>query len=84
MRLEVLERAPREMPDDLELHQRDRTPSMWTSSEAIGKPDHALELVLDTRADRLRDLGELEAVLDDDAELDDEPVGDACRRRRLS
>ena len=28
------------------------------------QPDHALQLVLDTGADGLRDLGELEAVLD--------------------
>ena len=38
MRLEVLERAAREMTDELELHQCDRTPSMCTSSEAIGSP----------------------------------------------
>ena len=37
MSLEVLERAAREMTDDLELHQC-RTPSMWTSSDAIGSP----------------------------------------------
>src|SRR5262245_60094947 len=36
--------------------------------------DHPLELVADARADRLGDLGELQAVLDDDAELDDEAV----------
>ena len=35
--LEVLERAAREMADDLELHQC-RTPSMCTSSDAIGSP----------------------------------------------
>src|SRR4029450_6080415 len=37
MRFEVLERAPREVSDDLELHQC-RTPSMCTSSDAIGRP----------------------------------------------
>ena len=35
--LEILERAAREMADDLELHQC-RTPSMCTSSDAIGSP----------------------------------------------
>ncbi len=38
VRFEILERAAREMSDDVELHQCDRTPSMCTSSDAIGSP----------------------------------------------
>jgi len=37
MSFEVPQRASGEVSDDLELHQW-RTPSMWTSSEAIGRP----------------------------------------------
>ena len=72
MRLEVLERASRQVTDDLELHQRDRTPSMWTSSDAIGSPT-----IRRARTGRAtapsRHLGQLEPVLDDDAKLHGEP-----------
>ena len=39
------------------------------------KPEHPLELVHDAGPHRLCDLGELQSVLDHDAELDDEAVG---------
>jgi large subunit ribosomal protein L28 len=39
-----------------------------------GQPHHALELVEHSLSNRVRDLGQLQAVLDDDAYLDREPV----------
>ena len=83
VRLEVLERAAREMADDLELHQC-RTPSMCTSSDAIGSPTMRSSSYWTRERTVCRDLGELHPVLDDHAELDDEPVRRAGRRRRPS
>ena len=62
------------MPDDLELHQRVPHALDVHLEGRDRKADHALELVVHTRAHGLRDLAELQAVLDDDAELDHEPV----------
>ena len=66
--------APRKLADGLELHQRPSDRVDVDLERRDGQPDHALELVEHARAHRRRDLGELETVLDDDAQLDREPV----------
>ena len=81
MRLEVLERAPRQVADDLELHQRRPYAFDVDLERRDREPDHPLELVQDARTNGLGDLGQLQPMLDDDAKLDDEPARRAGRRR---
>ena len=54
--------------------QRSATSSMCTSTAATRQPGQPPDLVGDARADRRRDLGEVEAVLDDDVQVDREPA----------
>ena len=77
VRLDRGERAARELeharPQLLrraDAHALCRTSWTTTSTDADGRPGQPLDLVGDLRAHRRRDLGEVEAVLDDDVQPD--------------
>ena len=64
------ERAAGDLAGALEVHEERLTSSIRTSTSGDGETGLALDLVGDPGADGRRDLGEVQAVLDDDVEVD--------------
>ena len=75
VRLEALERRPPELAGPLEFRHADPPHVLDVHLDrGDGEPGEALDLVGDARADRRRDLGEVEPVLDDHVQVEPEPV----------
>ena len=82
VRLEGLERCPRELAGALELVTRSRLDVFDVHLDRGDlEPRQPFDLVGDARSDRGGDLGQVEPVLDDDVEVEPEPVRRAAGLR---